>query len=115
MEPKKIVNTACAALKRNYGYNVRCTSVKIKKLSSASVGTELSAVIELSFRKGIHGCNHQISCKLSKFEDPMEAYTLPFVSNLIAPETFNRLKDDDKIIICFAAWIFKVGKHYKYF
>ena len=104
MKPKEIVTAACQAIKRNYGYRVRCTSVKLKKISSPSTGLEDVCIIFLEFRNGIHGYNHQISCNIKKFESPEEAYTLmPFVSNYVDKSLMYKLNPENFIILCFAA------------
>lgn len=105
MKPEEIIDAACKAIERNFGYKVRCTDFQWKK-----IGSKEAAVIEIAFKYA----HHQISCSPDKFVDPEQAYTLPFVTNYIPEKTFNSLTDNNKIIICFAAWIFKVGKYYKY-
>ena len=106
MKPKEIINATCKAIERNYRYQVRCTNFQIKM-----IGSNEAAIIEITYG---YANNHQISCSPDKFVDPDQAYTLPFVSNFISKETFDTLTDNNKIIICFAAWIFKIGKYYHY-
>ena len=94
MKPEEIIDAACKAIERNYGYQVRCVDFQIKM-----IGSNEAALIEIAFKYA----HHQISCAPDKFVDPEQAYTLPFVSNFISRETFDRLTDNNKIIICFAA------------
>ena len=98
-----IVKAACEKLRKTKGIKIEVLSV--------TIDTDLRVI--MTFKMGEH--NQTMSCVKDIFHNVSKAMVLPLVNQLVKPELLNRLHERSFIILCFAAWFYKVGKHYNYF
>lgn len=114
---KSIVLKACLKLKNLIGIIVRPIDVYEKTLVMADghgqYEKQIAIVMDLEFGQNKH--KHSLSCLQDTFYDTKRAADLPLITQLVSQEQLANLDEQSIILLCFSAWFYKLGLHYKYF
>lgn len=111
---EEIVREACKRLERTKGIQIEVIGVFNKGVNRTTT-KERVPIILMSFKMGEDKHNQIMSCEQDTFHNVLKASELPFVSQLVKRDLLKKLDERSFIVLCFAAWIYKLGKAYKYF
>ena len=113
----RVLNRACELLERNKGIKVSLDDVNYSKANQdlcAAWKDTYMALFTLHYPKAL--ANLGIDSRFLKVEI---ARGLPYITNLIAREKLDlyqkAMNEFDFVSLCFAGWIYGLGRQYKYF
>lgn len=109
---EEIIRDAAEKLRANNRIQIVVEKVEERIVNTLGKPTP---VIIMTFKLGQNKNHQMLSCEKENFHDVQKASELPLVKQLVKLEMADRMSERDFILMCFAAWIYKVGLHYRYF